>query len=159
MLFNGSKSKLLVYNKKDTDPHFEINGEDVSTYEKTIHLGNVLSTTNQHEMALDGIKTFNSSVNRFMPEFGLFQTVVKKKLLHQYCCALYISQLCPLWHDSVNKMCIQWRNALRKVWKLPYGSHRDFITLIAECVTLDVALVFRFIKIYRTVNLVRQHGC
>ena len=28
---------------------------------------------------------------------------------------------------------------------------RDLIPLIAECVPLDVALVFRFIKFYRTV--------
>ena len=40
---------------------------------------------------------------------------------------IYGSQLWPLWHDSVNKVCIQWRNALRKVWKLPYGSHKNTI--------------------------------
>ena len=43
VLFSGSKSKLLVYNKKDADPHCEINGIDISTCEKTIHLGNVLT--------------------------------------------------------------------------------------------------------------------
>ena len=48
-------------------------------------------------------------------------------------------------------MCIQWRNALRKVWKQPCGSHRYLVPLIAECVLLCVALVFRFIKFYRTV--------
>ena len=95
VLFNGSKSKLLVYNKKDANPHFEINGTDVSTCEKTIHLGNVLSTTDKYEMVFDGIKKFNCNVNRFMPEFGLLQTFVKNKLFYQYCCALYGSQLWP----------------------------------------------------------------
>ena len=56
VLFNGSKSKLLVYNKKDADPHFEINSTDVSTCEKAIHLGNVLSRTDKYEMVFDGIK-------------------------------------------------------------------------------------------------------
>ena len=51
-------------------------------------------------------------------------------------------------------MCIQWRNALGKVWKLPYGSHIDLIPIIAECtIPLDVALVYKFIKFYRTVAL------
>ena len=52
-------------------------------------------------------------------------------------------------------MCIQWCNALRKVWKLPYDSHRHLIPLIliAECIPLDVALVYRFIQFYRTVAL------
>ena len=50
-----------------------------------------------------------------MSEFGSLQTVVKTKLFHQYCCALYGSQIWPLWHHSVTKMCIQWRNALSKL--------------------------------------------
>ena len=145
-----------MYNKKDADPHFEINGTDVSTCEKTIHLGNVLSTTVKYEMVFDGIKKFNCSVNIFMSEFSSLQTVVKKnKLFHQYC-ALYGSQLWPLWHDSVNTLCTQCTDlpfALHKVWKLPYGLHRDLIPLIAECIPLDVALVYRFITFYRTVAL------
>ena len=75
MLFNGSKTKLLVYNKKDAYPHFEINGTDVST--------------SKYEMVFDGIKKLNCSVNKFMSEVGSLQTVVKNKLFHQYCCALY----------------------------------------------------------------------
>ena len=122
-------------------------------YVRKLYLGNVLSTTYKYEIVFDGIKKCNCNVNIFMSEFGSLQTVVKHKLFHQYCCALYGSQQWPLWHDSVNKMCIQWRNSLRKVWKLPYGSHRDLIPLIVECIPLDVALVFMFIKFYRTVAL------
>ena len=84
--------KVFVCNKKDDDPHFETNGKDVSTCEKTIHLGNILCTTDKHEMVFDGIKQFNCSVNIFMSEFGSHQTVVKNKWCHQYCCALYGSQ-------------------------------------------------------------------
>ena len=105
VLFNGSKRKLLVYNKKDADPHCEINGTDVSICEKTIYLGNVLSTTDKYEIVFDGIKKFNCNVNIFMSLFGSLQTVVKHKLFCQYCYALYGSQQWPLWHDSVNKMC------------------------------------------------------
>ena len=83
-----------------------VNGTDVSTCEKTIHLEKVLTTTNKCEMVFDGIKKFYCSVNRFMSEFGSLQTVIKNKLFHQLF-ALYGSQLWPLWHDSVNKMCIK----------------------------------------------------
>ena len=39
-------------------------------------------------------------------------------------------------------------------WKLTYdGTHRYLIPLIAECMPLDVALAYRFIKFYRTVAL------
>ena len=56
---------------------FEINGTDVSKCGKTIHLENVLGTTNQYVRVFDGIKIFNRSVNRFMSEFGLLQRVAK----------------------------------------------------------------------------------
>ena len=41
--------------------------------------------------------------------------VCQNKLFYQYCCALYGSQRWSMWHESVNKMCMQWRNALVKV--------------------------------------------
>ena len=59
---------MLVYNKKDADPHLEINGTDVCkceitmylrnvcTCEITMYLRNVISTTNKYEMVFDGIK-------------------------------------------------------------------------------------------------------
>ena len=64
---------------------------------------------------------------------------------------MYGSQIWPLWNDSVKNICVQWRNALRKIWNLPRQSHSDLIPLIADCVPLDLALVFRFLKFYRTV--------
>ena len=60
---------ILLYNKNDADPHFEINGTAVFICEKTIHQGNVLSTIKKYEMMFDGLKTFNCGVNRFMSEF------------------------------------------------------------------------------------------
>ena len=81
-------------------------------------------------------KLYICRVNIFMSEFGSLQTVVKTKLFYLYYCALYGSQIWPLWHHSVNKMCIQWRNALSKIWKLPNGSLRDLIPIITECIPL-----------------------
>ena len=68
------------------------------------------STTDKYEMVFDGIKKFNCSVNRFISEFGSLQPVVKKIVSSVLCIVLW-----PLWHDSVNKMCIQWHNVLCKV--------------------------------------------
>ena len=67
-------------------------------------MGNVLGIADKYKMVFDGIKKINCSVNRFMSEFRSLQTVVKNKLFHQYCRALYGCQLWPLWHDSVSRM-------------------------------------------------------
>ena len=108
IIFNGIKSKVLVYNKKVTDPHFKVNGNDVPNCETAVYLGTVLSTRNNFETVHDCIKKFNSCCNHFMAEFGSLSTIVKNKLFNQYCCAFYGSQLWPLWHNSVNiNICTQ----------------------------------------------------
>ena len=56
MFLNGSKRKILVYNKNGTDPHVEVNCMNVSICEKSIHLRNVLSTTNKYKMVFHSIK-------------------------------------------------------------------------------------------------------
>ena len=48
-------------------------------------------------------------------------------------------------------MCTQWRNALQKVHKLHWFVKTNVIPLIAECVPIDVALIFRLIKFHRSV--------
>ena len=42
---------------------------------------------------------------------------------------------------------------MNTAWTNHYGSHRDLIPLIAESKPLDVALVYKFIKFYKTVAL------
>ena len=53
IIFNGIKSKVLVYNKKVTDPHFKVNGNDVPNCETAVYLGTVLSTRNNFETVQD----------------------------------------------------------------------------------------------------------
>ena len=151
ILFNATKSKILIYNKRDADPHFKVNGVEVPLHNKATCLGTVLNIANATDVVLDSIQKFNSCVNRFMSEFGCLQTIVKNKLYHQYCCALYGSQLWPLWHENINNLCRKWRNAMRKIWKLPHDSHSDLVPLVAECTPLDIALDIRFITFYRNV--------
>ena len=80
IIFNGIKSKVLVYNKKVTDPHFKVNGNDVPNCETAAYLGTVLSTINNFETVHDCIKKFNSCCNHFIAEFGSLSTIVKNKL-------------------------------------------------------------------------------
>ena len=131
VFFIGSKSKLLVNNKKDADMHFEINETDVSTCGKIIHLENVLGTTNQYEMVFDGIKKFNRSVNRLMSEFGLLQSVAKTNSFINivvYCTDLNYGDF----GVTVLRRCAYSGVILcTKIWKLQYGSHIDLAQLIA----------------------------
>ena len=93
-------------------------------------------------MMFDGIKKLNCSVNRFMSEFVSLQTVVKTN------CFISIVVHCTDLNYGHCGMTVLTRCAYSGVMLcVRYGSYhmvRTKIQLIAECMRLDVALVFRF---------------
>jgi len=44
---------------------------------------------------------------------------VKTKLLKAYCTSFYGSELWDLENENISALCTAWRQALRRVWKLP----------------------------------------
>ena len=36
-LHGGTKSKILIYNKKDADPHFKVTGNDIPSFESCLY--------------------------------------------------------------------------------------------------------------------------
>ncbi len=48
--------------------------------------------------------------------------------------------------DIVNKACTTWRKALGKMGRLSPMTHCDVITLISDCIPLEVSLLLRFCK-------------
>ena len=144
--FNGKKSQLLVFGNLTTQPvNITVNGEPVPVFDDALHLGNFISTNNIFESIDYGINKFNSSFNYFMSIFGKCQRYVKNRLFTQYCMSLYGSQLWPLWDKNyLNKICVQWRKALRRVWNLPPNTHCDLLPLIASQTPIDIQLKSRF---------------
>ena len=69
LMFNGAKSKLLIFNPKKVfeydDPKLELNGEFIPNVKSAVHLGNILHVTNNQECIDEGIKTFNRQANMF----------------------------------------------------------------------------------------------
>ncbi len=64
----------------------------------------------------------------------------------QYCCNFYGASLWLLSSHIVSKACTAWRKALRKRWRLSPMTHCDVITLISDCIPLEVSLQLRFCK-------------
>lgn len=149
LLFNGSKSKLLVFGN-DNLPKFYVNEIEVPVCKAALHLGNLISN-NMHDTVDYGITKFNSSFNYFISSFGKRQGSVKNKLFIQYCTSFYGSQIWPIYKkDIVNKISIRWRVALRKIWNLPYNTHCDLLPLISSQTPIEIQLKCRFLKFYRS---------
>ena len=80
ILFNGNKSKLLVFGSTtNIPPCIYVNGIEVPVGDNAMHLGNFVSN-NVSDCVDHGIGKFNSSFNYFMSSFGKCQSSVKNKL-------------------------------------------------------------------------------
>ena len=157
ILFNGTKSKYLIFGKYNTrynfNPIIKINNEVVPRCESAMHLGHLLETDNTNRTLVENaISSFNRSFHCFMSRFGSCNSTTKNKLLHQYCTALYGSQLWDLESPHVRTLCTKWRIAHRKALSLPYNTHCDLLPLIAENKPLDCILDCRYMAFYKTIS-------
>ncbi|CAL4096751.1 unnamed protein product [Meganyctiphanes norvegica] len=151
IIFNGNKSKLLLFgNSPGNVNNISVNGVPVPVCESAMHLGNVISS-NIFDSVNYGISKFNASFNYFMSSFGICQSSVKNKLFVQYCTSFYGSQIWPIYNtDTINKISVKWRIALRRIWNLQYNTHCDLLPLIASQAPIDIQLKCRFLKFYRS---------
>ena len=79
ILFNGKKSKYLVFGNYKYSPIIKVNNEPVPRCESAIHLGHLLDTKNTRNALIEhSIKEFNKSYHGFMSKFDGCNVTVKK---------------------------------------------------------------------------------
>ena len=151
--FNGNKSKYLVFGNYVYNPTIKVNNEIVSRCDSAMHLGHMLYTVNtSKELTEQAIKDFKKSYYSFISRFDTCYTTSKDKLFHQYCSAMYGSQLWDMASPKVDKMYTQWRKAHRQVLGLPYMTHCDMLPLIANNMPLDCILDCKYIAFYKSIE-------
>ena len=75
-----------------------------------------------------------------MSDFGQLSYIVKCKLFNQYCCSFYGSPLWSLKSTIVESMCVDWRKALRSLWRVDSRTHCDLITAVSNQIPLILSL-------------------
>ena len=150
IIFNGSKSKLLIFGDYLGHVLIEVNGESVPTCKDVVHLGITLSskTTDKYDYVKIGAEKFNRQFNFFHATYKQCYTTVKQSLFMQYCGSLYGSQLWPLWHKNMDFFYAQWRKALRKMWSLPDRSHCILLPLISNTLPIEISMLHRVFNFY-----------
>ena len=83
-----------------------------------------------------------------MVEFGKLLQFISSKLFNYNCCSFYGSPLCSISSAAVQALCVEWKKALRSMWRLNPRTHCDLITaLSSEDITYQhVSLKKRFTK-------------
>ena len=151
ILFNGKKSKYLIFGKYEYNAKLLLNNEIVPQCDSAVHLGHFLHTKDTYnELTKDAIKEFHKGFHGFMSRFSGLSTISKNKLLHQYCRSMYGSQLWLLSSQSVTNMCTQWRKSHRQALSLPYRTHCDLIPLIADNTPIEIFLHCKFLAFYKS---------
>ena len=152
ILFNGKKSKYMIFGEYKYNPIITLNNEVIPRCESAMHLGHLLETKNTKNALIEhSIKEFNKSFYGFISKFDGCNTTVKNKLFHQYCSSMYGSQLWDLTNPKVEDMCIQWRKKHRRVMSVSNMTHSDLLPLIADNMPLDIKLDCKYIAFYKSV--------
>ena len=116
ILFNGAKSKYLVFGDYKYIPILKVNNEIVTRCNSAMHLGHLLQAENTHDALVEhAINGLNGSFHNFMSRFGSCNITSRNKLFHQYCSSVYGSRLAT--NKNVEKVCtrVYHRRALRLV--------------------------------------------
>ena len=75
-----------------------------------------------------------------MSDFGQLSYTVKCKLFNQYCCSFYRSPLLSLKSTVVESMCVDWRKALKSLWRVDPRPHCDLISAVSNQIPLILSL-------------------
>ena len=110
------------------------------------HLGHFIASTDKKSIVKSAKSCFWRSFNICMSDFGQLSYIVKCKLFNLYCCSFYGSPLWSLKSTIVESMCVDWRKALRSLWRVDSRTHCDLITAVSNQIPLILSLKKRFIK-------------
>ena len=92
------------------------------------------------------ITKYYKILNILIAEFGKLSPFVISKLFNQYCCSFSGSPLWSISGAAVQALCVDWRKALRSMWRLNSRTHCDLITVLSSQIPLIVSLKKRFAK-------------
>ena len=148
MKFNGQKSQLLVCdrNNNHNEIYITVAGEKVENVKSLKYLGHML-LSDRNDPHIDYIKRdFNCKVNCFLG--NTLSSVLKNELFNTYCMSLYGSNICNLDDTSMEPLYVEWRKAIKRVWRIPYRTHTSLLYHIAETVPPSVVLKQKFINMF-----------
>ena len=94
-------------------------------YETVRHLGNFFNNDNNgtSDINYKG-SSFIGYFNKMMSHYSHLHSKVLCRLFKSYCCSFYGSFLWQYYSKGFEKICITWNKAVRKMYSLPYDTHR-----------------------------------
>ena len=130
MLFNADKSKCIINRPREVahranfvhDVTFIISGNVIENVDSWPHLGHIITENGSDELDIMRRRgNLIGQVNNVICWFNKLDCSTKTRLLKSYCSSFYGCELWNLTNLDVQTLCVAWRQALRRIWKLPYN--------------------------------------
>ena len=146
-----SKTKCVAFSKvknlKDKLAPIILNGDPLPWVDRVKHLGNLLESDNSMKAdCLAKRGKFIGKVNSLLQEFSFVDSPVMVRVLAIYVTSFYGSSLWNLYSPEVNKIFSSWNVTMRKVFELPWRTHRYYIEDVSGTSHPKRLLCSRFVK-------------
>ena len=132
--FNPSKSQFIIFGSNPiVAPKMYLCGQLIPLVQKVTHLGHIVSNSlNDNDDVIGKRAAFIGQVNFILNTFRMLKPQYLHKIFTIYCTSFYGSQLWKLNELALNPLLKSYNIALRKIFQLPYNSHRSILYSLAN---------------------------
>ena len=100
----------------------------IENVDNWLHLSHNISNDGGDKVAISNCRNcFTGKTNNVICWFSVLDCTTKSQLLKTFCSSLYGCELWNLFNSDVQSVCKAYRQALRRIWKLPYNCHTAII--------------------------------
>ena len=120
------------------------------------HLGNIVTPDLKDGLDIQLKRgNFFRSVNGLCAKFKkvLISNDVAFKLFQTYCCSFYGSQLWNLSSASFNDICTAWNKVVRRIFHLPFTTHRFLLPCVTQSEHIRANLIKRSTTVFQNMML------
>ena len=126
--FNAEKTQLICFRLHKSaivEDVVEFCGVQLTFVDTVVHLGHTLSCNLSDSEEIE-IKTkdFIRRANCLLLNFGVCSAAVKSMLLQSFCMSFYGAALWKVSCPELHSLEVAFNKVLRRIWNLPYRSHR-----------------------------------
>ena len=135
ILFNAKKSICIKIGPNGTQPTKTVRIFDsaIPWTTRVKHLGNYITSdlSDDADIVMKKAK-FISQVNTVNVKFASVPSLIRGRLLQNYCCSWYGCQTWDAVGKSVQQLNTEWNKAVRRTLRIPYTTHRKLLPLLTK---------------------------
>ena len=151
--FNSKKTQCMCVGKDGEffQGNIHLDGGKLKWVNCARHLANLITWNLKDD---DDIQLkrgyFYGSVNNLCAKFKVIlnNPDVASKLVYALCCSFYGSQQWDFSSKSFDDICTTWQKAVRRIFNLPYRTHRYLLPYVVECEHIRDNLINRFKNVF-----------